>query len=121
MQAERTHCSCVQKQPFPQQKDGITSCPTHIVKEEEDDYSTYKVTATSVKPLLVPVSIDNASLEMEAYTRASVSIIIEETFNCLWYLTFLHVLLLCTACYRRSIIGHDEKSNVKLLRRPRLC
>ena len=71
-------------QPRPQQNDGTTSRPTHIVKEEEDDYSMYKVTATSVKPLLVSVSIDNASLEMEVDTGASVSIISEETYNRLW-------------------------------------
>ena len=71
-------------QPHPQQKDGTASRPTHIVKEEEDDYSMYKVTATSVKPLLVSVSIDNASLEMEVDTGASVSIISEETYNRLW-------------------------------------
>ena len=65
-------------QPHLQQKDGTTSRPTHIVKEEEEDYSMYKVTATSVKPLLVSVSIDNASLEMEVDTGASVSIISEE-------------------------------------------
>ena len=37
-----------------------------------------------MKPLLVSVSIDNASLEMEIDTGASVSIISEETYNRLW-------------------------------------
>ena len=36
------------------------------------------------QPLLVSVSIDNASLEMEVDTGASVSIISEETYNRLW-------------------------------------
>ena len=62
-------------QPHPQQK-AVTSAesyPTHIVKEEEDDYSMYHVTGTPVKPLLVTVSINNASVEMEVDTGASVS------------------------------------------------
>jgi len=70
--------------PCPQQKDGNSSRPAHVVKEEEDDYSMYKMTATPVKPLLVTVSINNASLEMEVDTGASVSIISEETYNRLW-------------------------------------
>ena len=41
----------------------------------------YKTTATPLKPLLVTVSINNASLEMEVDTGASVSIISEETYN----------------------------------------
>ena len=78
---KKGHIACVCKskplpigQPRPQQTDGTASCPTHIVKEEEDDYSMYRVTATSVKPLLMLVSIDNASLEMEVDTGTSVSI-----------------------------------------------
>ena len=73
-------------QPRPQQK-AVTSAefrPTHIVKEEEDDYSMYHVTGTPVKPLLVTVSINNASVEMEVDTGASVSIISEATYNRLW-------------------------------------
>lgn len=76
--------SLLKGQPRPQQKDGIVSRPTHIVKEEEDDYSMYKVTASAVKPLLVTASLDNAKLEMEVDTGASVSIISEETYNRLW-------------------------------------
>ena len=30
-------------QPHPQQKDGTSTRPTHIVKEEEDDYSMYSI------------------------------------------------------------------------------
>ena len=44
----------------------------------------YIVTGTPVKPLLVTVSINNASVEMEVDTGASVSIISEETYNHLW-------------------------------------
>jgi len=71
-------------QPRPQLKDAPSPRTTHTVKDEEDDYAMYKVTATSVKPLLVTVSINNASLEMEVDTGASVSIISEETYNHLW-------------------------------------
>ena len=44
----------------------------------------YNVTGTPVKPLLVTVSINNASVEMEVDTGALVSIISEETYNRLW-------------------------------------
>jgi len=44
----------------------------------------YKMTAPPLKPLLVTVSINNASLEMEVDTGASVSISSEETYNRLW-------------------------------------
>ena len=44
----------------------------------------YHVTSTPVKPLLVTVSINNASVEMEVDTGASVSIISEATYNHLW-------------------------------------
>ena len=76
----------VKGQPCPQQKAVMStkSCPTHIVKEEEDDYSMYHVTSTPVKPLLVTVSINIASVEMEVDTEASVSIISEATYNHLW-------------------------------------
>ena len=72
--------------PRPQQKVETTTAsrPTHIVQEEGDDYSMYNVTGTPVKPLLVTVSINNASVEMEVDTGASVSIISEETYNRLW-------------------------------------
>ena len=76
----------VKGQPRPQQKAVMSAefRPTHIVKEEEDDYSMYHVTGTPVKPLLVTVSINNTSVEMEVDTGASVSIISEATYNRLW-------------------------------------
>ena len=70
----------------PQQKaiTSAVSCLTHIVREEEDDYSVYHVTGTPVNPFLVTVSIINTSVEMEVDTGASVSIISEATYNHLW-------------------------------------
>jgi len=72
-------------QPCPQTKDGSSPNTTHTVKNKEENYTMYKVTATSVKPVVVTVSINNASLEMEVNTGASVFIISEETYNCLWF------------------------------------
>ena len=44
----------------------------------------YNLTGTSIKPLKVIVRVDNRELEMEVDTRASLSIISEETYSRLW-------------------------------------
>ena len=78
--------SATKQEPRPPQKDLTVSRPTHVLTEVEDDYSMYNVKGhgSPVKPLLVMVNINNANLEMEVDTGASVSIVSEETYNHLW-------------------------------------
>ena len=51
-----------------------------MTKDSED----YNLSEVSVKPLKVTVRVNNADLDMEVDTGASVSIIGEDTYNRLW-------------------------------------
>ena len=44
----------------------------------------YNLSGVSVKPLKIAVRVDNADLDMEVDTGASVSIISEDTYSRLW-------------------------------------
>ena len=57
---------------------------TNNVTKDSEDYTMYNVSGVSVKPLKVTVRVNNADLDMEVDTGASVSIISEDTYNRLW-------------------------------------
>ena len=52
--------------------------------EDSEDYAMYNLSGVSVKPLKVTVRVDNADIDMEVDTGASVSIISEDTYSHLW-------------------------------------
>ena len=52
---------------------------THNVTEDLDDYTMYNLAGVSIKSLKVTVKVNNADLDMEVDTGASVLIIIEDT------------------------------------------
>ena len=70
------------KELRPQRKS--TQHTTHNVTEYSEDYTMYNLTGVSIKPLKVTVKVNNADLDMEVDTGASVSIISEDTYNRLW-------------------------------------
>ena len=57
---------------------------TNNVTKDSEDYTMYNLSGVSVKPLKVIVRVNNADLDMEVDTGASVSIISEDTYNRLW-------------------------------------
>ena len=57
---------------------------SNTLLEDNDDYSIYTRTEPPVKPLVVSVKLNNADLEMELDTGASISIISEATYSRLW-------------------------------------
>ena len=57
---------------------------TNNVTKDSEDYTMYNLSGVSVKPLKVTVRVNNADLDMEVDTGASVSIISEDTYNRLW-------------------------------------
>ena len=57
---------------------------TNNVTKDSGDYTMYNLNGVSVKPLKVTVRVNNADLDMEVDTGASVSIISEDTYNRLW-------------------------------------
>ena len=61
-----------------------TTHPTNMLFEDTDDYSMYNLTGPPVKPLVVSVKLNNVDLEMKLDTGASISVIIEATYNGLW-------------------------------------
>ena len=70
------------QEPRPQRK--LTQHTTHNVTEDSEDYTMYNLSGVSVEPLKVTVRVDNADLDMEVDTGASVSIISEDTYSRLW-------------------------------------
>jgi len=60
------------------------SRPTNTLLKDNDDYSMYTLTGPPVKPLVVSVKLNNADLEMELDTGASISIVSKATYNRLW-------------------------------------
>ena len=70
---KKGHIACACRSKPPTQEDS-----------EDYSYTMYNLTGMSVKPLKVTVSVDNVDLDMEVDTGASVSIISEETYSCLW-------------------------------------
>ena len=49
--------------------------------EDDQEYALYRVSSGSSKPILVPVTLDGVSMEMELDTGASVSLVSEEIFQ----------------------------------------
>ena len=49
--------------------------------ESDREYALYRVSSGSAKPILVSVTLDGISMEMELDTGASVSLVSEETFQ----------------------------------------
>ena len=55
-----------------------------FLSEDSGDYSMYNMTGSPVQPLKITVIVNGANFEMEVDTRASASIISEQTYNQLW-------------------------------------
>lgn len=65
------------QEPRPHRK--LTQHTTHNVTKDSEDYTVYNLSGVSVKPLKVTMRVDNADLDVEVDTGASVSIISEDT------------------------------------------